>query len=311
MKTVAFLIVSALVPLVFLSCASQRQAVPSEPVIVNGMVLVGQGEFTMGSDDGEVSERPEHKVFVSEYLIDRYEVSAREFAGFLNTRGNEGDTFFSAGRHSTVEQKSDGRYSARKGYGNYPANNVTWHGAASYCDWAEKRLPTEAEWEKAARGEDVRIYPWGNDPPGEKLARYDQAWSGEGPAMLTPVDALPTGASYYGAVNMAGNVWEWTGDWYRQNYCSFCSDVDRSGEVAARLLGKENSAFSSRWEGEEMVDPERADPQGAPFGDFKVLRGGSWSDAESLMKVTVRYWRLPEDRGLNMGFRCARDSQEQ
>jgi len=311
MKRVAFFIVSALVLPALLSCAAQRQATPSEPVIVNGMVLVGQGKFTMGSDDGEVTERPEHQVFVGEYLIDQYEVSARDFAAFLNERGNTDDSFFSTASHTTIMRTSDGRYAPREGYGNYPANNVTWHGASSYCGWAGKRLPTEAEWEKAARGDDERIYPWGDTPPDKDHARYDKTWGGTGLDVLTPVDTLPTGASYYGAVNMAGNVWEWTGDWYRQNYCLYCSEVDRTGEVAARLLGKENSAFASRWEGEEMVDPERADPKGPAFGDFKVLRGGSWSDDEALMKTTVRYWRLPEERGLNLGFRCARDPQQQ
>jgi formylglycine-generating enzyme required for sulfatase activity len=310
MKRTAFFVVLALVPFTLLSCAAQRQAAISDPVIIDGMILIDQGTFTMGSDDGEVGERPEHEVFVSTYLIDRYEVSAREFADFLNARGNADDPFFSAGRHSTVVEGADGSYAPRKGYDAYPANNLTWYGASSYCQWADKRLPTEAEWEKAARGGDVRIYPWGNDPPDEKLARYDQAWGGEGRGVLTPVDALPAGASYYGAFHMAGNVWEWVGDWYRQNYCSFCPDVDRSGEVAARLLGKENNPFASRWEEQEMISPERVDPRGPAFGYFKVLRGGSWSDAEPLMKVTVRYWRLPEERGLNIGFRCARDSRQ-
>jgi formylglycine-generating enzyme required for sulfatase activity len=309
MKRAVFLTASALVPLFFLSCAApQRQTAPSEPVIVGGMIVVDQGKFIMGSDDGEINEKPEHEVFVSDFLIDRYEVSARDFAAFLNERGNPDDTYFAVGSYSTIEVSGDGKYVPREGYDTYPANNVTWHGASAYCGWVKKRLPSEAEWEKAARGYDERTFPWGEDPPDRKHARYDQTWSGGGFGVLTPVDSLPNGASYYGVVNMAGNVWEWTGDWYRQNYCNFCSDAGQGGLAASRLLGKEHSPFASRWE-EEMVDPERADPKGPPIGDFKVLRGGSWSDDEELMKVTVRYWRLPEERGMNMGFRCARDPE--
>ena len=279
-----------LIPLIFifmLSVAACTQTVRETPKEEDGMVSISQGKFKMGLDDGEQNEKPQHDIFLGEFKIDKYEVSAKEFAEFLNDRGNLQNQYFSHDNYSTVMgiSKIQGKevetrenpqsYIPRKGFDNFPANNVSWFGAYSYCQWKGKRLPTEAEWEKAARGKDGRIYPWGNSIPDDSKARYSQKWEEKEVNVMVPVDALPQGASYYNVFNMAGNVWEWVNDWYRLNYCKPCSHTpaDASSE-----------------------------------GTFKILRGGSWYDSygDLAIRSTYRYWLDPADRYLNTGFRCVK-----
>jgi len=134
----------------------------------------------MGYNEGEVNERPEHEVFLKAFSMDAYEVTAKEFAAFLNAKGNPDDKYFSCDDYSNIicftkdgkqTVSSSGekivRFEPRQGYANYPANNVSWYGAEGFCRWKGKRLPTEAEWEKAARGDDRRLYPWGNRIPND------------------------------------------------------------------------------------------------------------------------------------------------
>jgi formylglycine-generating enzyme required for sulfatase activity len=280
------------------------------------MVAVPGGRFTMGRDGGEINERPAHKVFVTEFLIDRFEVSAREFAAFLNVAGNPDEHYTTPDEFATVLLVPDTLGTGRKisaprnGYENYPANNVSWHGADAYCRWLGKRLPTEAEWEKAARGRDRRLFPWGKKAPTPAKARFAQDWTRDKLQVLVPVDTLPEGASPYGPLHMAGNVLEWVQDWYRQNLCNFC---DQEGEPNLPLVRQIIGAGEERpVPGPDSVPAPsrkgevRADPAGPSAGSFKVLRGGSWQDnLEVELMTTHRFWLAPEQRFPQTGFRCA------
>ena len=287
------------------------------------MITIPRGWFVMGLSEGDFNERPEHDVFLDTFKIDKYEVSAQEFAEFLNEKGNPGNKYFSIDEYSTIigvssvngrdlaTQQNPERYIPRKGYENYPANNVSWFGAEAYCRWKGKRLPTEAEWEKAARGEDKRVYPWGNSYPDAAKARYNQRWEEKGFKVMVPVDSLDQGVSYYGVYNMAGNVWEWLNDWYRQNYCDYCSPGLQYNEIASQLTGRrpdsDHTAANNDVNEQDSTKPPMTNPEGPQVGSFKILRGGSWYDnyGELVIRSTYRYWFYPEDRYLNTGFRCA------
>ena len=290
------------------------------------MIIIPRGWFIMGLEEGDINERPEHEVFLDTFMIDKYEVSAKEFAEFLNEKGNPDDKYFSVDTYSTitgvsyvngktVETKQNPEmYIPRKGFENYPANNISWFGAEAYCRWKGERLPAEAEWEKAARGNDKRMYPWGNSFPNLNRARFNQRWEEKGLNVMVPVDSLDEGISYYGVYNMAGNVWEWNNDWYRQNYCDYCSPNFEYNEIASRLTDKKGITVRPVKNVENNVDnkdltvPPLENPDGPSVGSFKVLRGGSWFDSygELVIRSTYRYWFYPEDRYLNTGFRCVK-----
>ncbi|MEW6110170.1 MAG: formylglycine-generating enzyme family protein [Nitrospirota bacterium] len=317
MRRFILLLIAALFPLSFLSCASQSKEIRQTGFSGEGMVIIPKGWFMMGSDFGEFNEQPLHEVFVDAFKIDRYEVSAKEFAEFLNHKGNSDNRYFTHNDYSTVigitliegrekeTLKDPQKYIPRKGFENFPANNVSWYGAYEYCKWKGKRLPTEAEWEKAARGADFRIYPWGNISPDTAKARYDQSWDEKGLSTMTTVDSLQEGNSPYGALNMAGNVWEWVADWYRLNYCDFC---DPAGEdyfkTAAEILGIDKPEIAQT---DKYADtPPKFNSAGPLIGSFKVLRGGSWSDtSEWILRNSYRYWLSPSERYNNTGVRCA------
>jgi formylglycine-generating enzyme required for sulfatase activity len=391
MKKIITLLMIVLIPLV-VSCTSTQKKTSAEAGD-GRMVVIPGGWFFMGSDEGEYNEGPEHEVFVPAFRIDRYEVSATEFADFLNEKGNDDEKFFSLNEYATVifdvpggkkeiedEMKirwrsigdgftyhvqiardetfrdilvdekvqkpgitfkrpeapgtyfvrtsavdSDGqegsfslpqsfeiepvvevppKFLPRTGFERYPANNVSWFGADAYCRWAGKRLPSEAEWEKAARGTDLRVFPWGNSMPDESKARFNRNWDKEGFYVLLKVDSLPEGRSAYDVYQMAGNVWEWLADWFRLNYCDFC-DPGGGGylQAASELLG------GGKTEAVKNPDkPPRRNPRGPSVGSFKVLRGGSWHEGSSLkIRASYRYWLDPVERNWSTGFRCADD----
>jgi formylglycine-generating enzyme required for sulfatase activity len=312
-RVFCFLMVTV-ISLLLISCATGKY---SEKEVPADMVLIPKGWFVMGMDQGEMNERPEHDVFLEAFLIDKYEVSAQDFVEFLNEKRNPDDQYFSPDQYSTiigvslvngkaVETKNKPeKYMPRPGFENYPANNVSWFGAEAYCIWKGRRLPTEAEWEKAARSDDGRMYPWGNSKPDDGKARYNQKWEEKNLKVMVPVDSLAGGKSSYGAFNMSGNVWEWVNDWYRQNYCNYCNPGNAfdNVDIAAKLSGLEEKPLT----GKEISVPPMNDPKGPSFGTFKLLRGGSWYDSygEFVMRTTYRYWFYPEQRYLNTGFRCA------
>jgi iron(II)-dependent oxidoreductase len=178
-----------------------------------GMVMIPAGEFTMGRDSGPKDETPAHKLFLPDFYIDRNLVTARDYAKFIQEKGPtgpKGEMYLDVADPDALVHNRDGKWLPKEGFENHPAGEMSRHGAAAYCAWAGKRLPSEAEWEKAARGTDGRLYPWGNDMP-----RPDLAFIGGFRGQTVPVGQFPKGASPYGVLDMAGQVWEWTRSIYK------------------------------------------------------------------------------------------------
>ncbi|MGC2064330.1 MAG: formylglycine-generating enzyme family protein [Thermodesulfovibrionales bacterium] len=315
MKQIVFIVITGLFSALLFSCAAGGN-IHQAPDSDASMVVIPKGWFTMGSDSGELNERPEHEVLLDTFRIDLFEVSAVEFAEFLNAASNPDNKYFTHNGNATVMgvTYSEGKetetlinptkYIPRQGFEKYPANNVSWFGAAAYCRWKGKRLPTEAEWEKAGKGTDLRTYPWGNSLPDPLKARYKQKLEESGLQVLVPVDSLPSGRSPYGVFNMAGNVWEWVADWYRMNYCDFCDPGGSEyNSSAAELLEMDKPVPGN----DAVVNtPPNYNSQGPRIGSFKVLRGGAWSDgSEPLLRNSLRYWLDPLERYIDTGFRCA------
>jgi formylglycine-generating enzyme required for sulfatase activity/serine/threonine protein kinase len=239
------------------------------------MVYVSAGEFLMGTRDdqvGEDDERPQHTVHLDSYWIDKTEVTSAQYRRCVE-----------AGECSAPDTGDNCTYST-DGRSDHPINCVDWDQAATYCTWVGRRLPTEAEWEKAARGVDGRIYPWGDawdvqmtprlnssdkDHPG--TPSFDAV--DDGFATTAPVGSFPAGASPYGALDMAGNVWEWAADWY-----------DKTTNTTA----------------------PRETPTGPGTGSLRVLRGGSWFDSAINVRAARSNGRTPGSRDDRVGFRCAR-----
>ncbi len=171
------------------------------PVLDVEMVMVPAGPFTMGTDSGDAEDAPAHSVDLPAFEIDKFEVTNDDFALFVDATGYQTDAEGSGGQ-------SWRKYA--EGKGNHPVVKVTWNDAVAFCEWAGKRLPTEEEWEKAARGDDGRAYPWGNDFDASQANVKDT-----GLRSTTAVGSFPGGASPYGAEDMGGNVWEWTATWFK------------------------------------------------------------------------------------------------
>ena len=224
------------------------------------MVYVPDGTFLMGSTDSNSmavsNEKPQHNLPLAAYWIDKTAVTNRMYALCVKAGACQLPS-------NTISYKNPGYYGNPK-YDNYPVIYVNWSDAQSYCHWAKMYLPTEAEWEKAARGTDGRLYPWGDATLACSLANF----GGPGGCVgdTSPVGAYPSGASPYGALDMAGNVWEWVNDWYSDNY---------SG-------------------------------QSSVAGTYRVLRGGSWSDDGSGLRSAFRYRSNPASSSSDIGFRCVR-----
>jgi formylglycine-generating enzyme required for sulfatase activity len=225
------------------------------------MALIPEGPFWMGRDGTEAleDERPRHQVWLDAYLMDVYEVSTAQYARFLAATNRPPPW-----QWETVDLSV---------HGDRPVIGVDWEDAEAYCRWAGKRLPTEAEWEKAARGTDERLYPWGNQTPTASLANFALGARFSYGQVLMPVGHYKQGISPYGLYAMAGNVWEWVHDWYGAHYYE--------------------------------VSPER-NPQGPEQGQFKVLRGGSWSDLPKYLLTYGRFKLPPTTRNSFTGFRCAK-----
>jgi formylglycine-generating enzyme required for sulfatase activity len=236
---------------------SQEKSVPAQ-LPDGSMVLVPAGKFTMGSSTGDADEQPAHLVYVDAFLMDIFEVTVRQYAAFLQATG--------------ANSPSDWMTVTQPAYEKYPVTNIDWADATAYCKWVGKRLPTEAEWEKAARGTDDRLYPWGNDPPTPRRANYGKTGSHSHGA-LTPVGTWEGGKSPYGIYDMAGNVWEWVGDWYDNDY---------------------------------YKNSPPQNPIGPLSGESKVLRGGSWDSDPKQLRSTLRYFHRSGHQHKNYGFRCAK-----
>jgi len=255
-------------------------APPSEPP--PGMVLIPAGEFRMGSNRGDSDEKPVHTVYVDAFYMDKYEVTNAQYAEFLNEMGKHrerGRTWYDAGDADAQIALLGDRYEVSVGYENHPVTEVSWYGAMAYARWAGKRLPTEAEWEKAARGGlSSTTYPWGNASADATHANFN--WN------LGNTVAVGTyRANGYGLYDMAGNVWEWCLDEYNRDFYSV-SPVRNplsGGPNIQWLLGNYTS-----------------------IQFWRVLRGGAWDFSATDLRSSVRYNGVPAGTDGTTGFRCVR-----
>ena len=219
-------------------------------------VFVPAGVFTMGSalDDphADDDEKPQHDVFLDSFWIDHTEVTNAMYLKCISAE--------------ICTPPARSRYYNKSEYANHPVIGVSWVQAQDYCAWVERRLPTEAEWEKAARGMDARIYPWGNEPPGSELSNYQHQFND-----TVQVGKYPQGASPYGALDMAGNAWEWVEDGYQPDFY--------------------------------LHSPKENPISNSPV-NRRVLRGGNWDSNEEGIRATNRFWAFP-GRNDTDGFRCA------
>ena len=210
------------------------------------MVLVPEGRFSMGSPgkavDEDGAERPVHEVSLPAFSVDKYEVTTAQYARFLNavkrTADEAGRAYIGLNEYLPLEQ-GDGQWRPRKGVEKHPMLNVTWHGANAYARWAGKRLPTEAEWERAARGTDGRKFPWGSDMDRGKFRLGCDA--------MLPVGSHPAGVSPTGCLDMAGNAWEWTSSLFKP-YPYDLADGREDANAAGRRVARGGS-----WEGEPHI----------------------------------------------------------
>jgi formylglycine-generating enzyme required for sulfatase activity len=266
-----------------------------ESLIPKEMVYIGQGPSVMGIDkempvdsgkkptaydrrmntpwsaDALNDEGPAHMVFIDSYLMDKYEISNKNYGDFIRAKGHPAPAYWDDPRLNNPDQ---------------PVVGVNWYDAKAYCEYRGKRLPTEAEWEKAARGPKATLYPWGNefDPSKANYGRNHDA--------TMPVDSYPESASYYGVYNMAGNVFEWVSDWYDpRHYGRLETMVNPSGPAKPIWMGGTGT----------YVDR-------LTVGEKRVIRGGSWIAPEGTVKSTHRFWNHPLNNsyGVGLGFRCAK-----
>ncbi len=248
------------------------------------MVLIPAGEFEMGSDaaDAAAAQQPVHTVYVDAFYMDKYEVTNAQYVAFLNAKGKRaeaGHTWLEIEYEDARIERVGGVYRATAGYENHPVTYVSWYGAMAYARWAGKRLPTEAEWERAARGGlRGKKYPWGNGRIKSSRANYNSHIDG-----TTAVGNYPPNG--YNLYDMAGNVWEWCLDEYNADFYAISpSQNPLSGASSVKwLLDNYTGVNSSR-----------------------VLRGGSWLNYAQYVRVAYRGRNSPTGTNDNIGFRCAR-----
>jgi formylglycine-generating enzyme len=256
--TMSFLWLCALVGLPSTAISMDREIDPVP------MVTIPAGVFKMGSPEGQgrSDEWPQRNIHLDQFVIDQVEVTNERYMKFVQATGHR----------NPPNPYVNGVLLSSKGIEDLPVVQVTWYDAKSYCAWAKKRLPTEAEWEKAARGTDGRIYPWGNTSPTSKQANYDREWAEDN--TLHPVGSLPGGDSPYGVKDMAGNAREWVSDWYDAEYYKQASDRNPQG-------------------------PDKK-------GIVRSIRGGSWHSPRGDIRVSARGKGGFALQTHGTGFRCAR-----
>lgn len=269
--------------LLIIALPSCRQSPPAPGTMMTSakdnmaMLYVPAGNFIMGSDKDDylakINEFPQHQIYLDAFWIDQTEVTNAMFAAFLNEAGNQevdGKTWLNLRVTDPKIVQEEGLLQPQAGFENHPVVNVTWYGAQAYCEWAGRRLPTEAEWEKAARGTEGSLYPWGDNDPTCELTNYDS-----GDCLLRhsmPVGSYPNGKSPYGALDMSGNVWEMVFDYYAADYYT-------------------NS-------------PEK-NPTGPIIGESYTVRGGSFFAHSFDVRPARRAESPPASSGPYIGFRCA------
>ena len=218
-------------------------------------IYIPAGEFVMGSGNDLKNDNPQHRIYLDPYWMDELEVTNAIYAKCLKA---------GACTHPALYDSYFGIWA----YRDYPVVYVNWYQADQYCRWAGRSLPTEAQWEKAARGTDGRKYPWGDQTPNPRLANFNLSLIAE----PVPAFRYPLGASPYGVLNMAGNVREWIADWYDGNY---------------------------------YQSSPHANPEGPSTGTQRSLRSGSYAEDQQQISVYTRFKHEPDSAGLSRGFRCA------
>ena len=255
------------IPVVETPVIDETPIIPPPP---EGMVLVPAGEFIMGSNlevdplADELDEIPQHTVFLGAFYIDKYEVSNADYTKFVEATGHRNSLFWDNPKYNQPD---------------HPVVGVPWGDVVAYADWVDKRLPTEAEWEKAARGTDGRIWPWGNEFDPTKCNFDDEGkFDGhlDGFATAAPVDSFPQGASPYGLLNTAGNVAEWVSDWFDMAYYETTPYRNPKGPKTSGM-GK------------------------------KSWRGASWFAGSEQVRCAFREYDDIVASGQTLGFRCALD----
>lgn len=245
------------------------------------LVYIPAGEFWMGSGNGSpTKEQPRHQVYLDAFWIDQTEVMNAQFARFVNETGYQTVAEI-AGRSSVYKgstwveianadwRQPNGAGDSINNKSTHPVVHIAWQDASTYCVWSGGRLPTEAEWEKAARGNTQSTYPWGNAAPSSQYSNYNNF------VMDTvAVGSYPRGSSAYGVYDMAGNVWEWVADWYDEDYYQYSTQNN---------------------------------PQGPTSGSKRVFRGGSFDDTADHITATVRVGFDPNRTSSSIGFRCVVD----
>lgn len=240
-----------------------------------GTLLIPAGEFLMGSYEGSEFEKPVHRVYLDAYYLDKTPVTNAQFAAFVNATGYQTTAEREAGctDTNTTTEIQTWRSCATPERQDHPVVFVSWDDASAYAEWAGKRLPTEAEWERAARGSyEGKLFPWGDERVGDAHAHWNQTQQpGDLIPPTAPVASFPP--NQYGLYDMAGNVWEWCADWYANDYY-LNSPVDN--------------------------------PQGPSQGQFRVRRGASWNVREEFRLRCANRGAMPPNKFWpNMGFRCA------
>ncbi|MBI4725722.1 SUMF1/EgtB/PvdO family nonheme iron enzyme [candidate division TA06 bacterium] len=247
-------------------------------------ISIPAGNFTMGSLPGDpyaqTAEQPQHTVYLDAFQISKYEITNAQYKAFMDAGGYSNSAYWTTDgwnwrTTNSITQPyywSSGQYNSGPSFPNHPVVGVSWYEAYAFCNWAGGRLPTEAQWEKAARGTDSSNYwPWGSTWDASKCNSYDNT-APDTFAYSSPVGFFATGTSPYGVYDMAGNVWEWVNDWYQSDYYS--------------------------------VSPS-SNPQGPATGTSRVLRGGCFFNIDYLCRVVYRNNNPPDPRNFNNGIRIA------
>jgi ergothioneine biosynthesis protein EgtB len=247
--------------------------------IPNSAIEIPAGEFYMGNDAAEAldNERSRHLCYLEAYSIDRYPVTCGQYRNFMESGGYQNSDWWSADGWKWLQSAQVDRplyWSENPAFNNHPVCGVSWYEAEAYCNFIGKRLPSEAEWEKAASWDATnqiyRIYPWGEEQPNGSLCNH-----GNNIASTSPVDAFGKGASAAGCWDMLGNVWEWT------------------------------ASIFDAYPGFESY-PYRGYSQVYFDGEHRVLKGGSWATFPQALRSSFRNWYYPGVRQIIAGFRCAK-----
>ncbi|MDI6739896.1 MAG: SUMF1/EgtB/PvdO family nonheme iron enzyme [Candidatus Edwardsbacteria bacterium] len=246
-------------------------------------ITITAGNFTMGSLPGDpyarTDEQPQHTVYLNTYQISKYEVTNAQYKAFMDAGGYTNPAYWTTDgwawrtTNSITEPYwwTSGSYNSGPGFPNHPVVGISWYEADAFSHWVGGSLPTEAQWEKAARWTDTRYYPWGNTWDASKC----NSWFNTAPdtfAYSSPVGFFSSGVSYYGVYDMAGNVWEWVNDWYQSDYYS--------------------------------VTPS-SNPTGPTTDTYRVLRGGSFNGAADGCRVVSRNFNAPDLRLSYYGYRVS------